>query len=408
MTVASVNTNSISKEGVEELSRAIVRVMTSLFGVQAVRGLLVQQFEKDEIIFDDQGQLEIRQKYPEFFKRLIAVLITRMVKDFGYDFSERTLQHLYTTQLQKSGRGVRAMEILEVIPEGFLEREKIQYLSKEELEEKVLQRTQELRDLNAHLEQTVRERTKDLIAANKKLEEANQELERLTKAKTEFLSLASHQLRAPLTAMRWILLELKGSMDQSLPLPDRQSLEKLLLNNERMTQLINNLLNIARIEEGRLQYEFETISLDKLLENSVNILTPIAASKSVMLDSTLGHNEFFVRVDKEKMGLALENIIENAIKYTPTGKRVEVTMTKDAGSVVVRIQDEGIGIPEDEQSKIFDKFFRAKNAVKMETTGSGLGLFIVKKIIEDHGGRITFESKEGKGTVFLIEIPLMN
>lgn len=408
MTIASVHTNIINGEGVEELSRALIRVMTSLFGVQAVRGLITQEFQRDEIILDDRGQLEIRQKYPEFFKRLIATLVARMAKDFGYDFSERTLRYLYTAQLQKSRKGMHTMELLEVIPEGFLEREKIQYLSKEELEEKVLQRTQELRDLNMHLEQTVLERTKELVAANKKLEEANQELERLTKAKTEFLSLASHQLRAPLTATRWILLEFWASRDRSLSLSDRQLFEKLLSNNERMTRLINNLLSIARIEEGRLQYEFGIISLDELLEDSVNVLTPIAVAKGVVLDYTLGHNEFLVRADKEKIGLALENIIENAIKYTLAGKRVRVTVTKDIGTVVIHIQDEGIGIPQDEQLKIFDKFFRAKNAVKTETMGSGLGLFIVKKIIEDHGGRVTFESKEGTGTTFLIEIPLAN
>jgi PAS domain S-box-containing protein len=225
--------------------------------------------------------------------------------------------------------------------------------------------------------------------------------------KTEFVSLAAHQLRTPLSGIKW---SLKMILDGDLgPLPQEQKdfLKKALMANERLIRLVNDLLDVTKIEEGRYLYKLEEKDIVKIVEDVFNSYLELAKEKSIEFELEKLKESFpLVKVDEEKIKLAIQNLIENALIYTLPKGKVTVTIDLQNGNFFFKVKDTGIGIPKQVQDRIFTKFFRAPNAVKVDTEGSGLGLFITKNIIESHGGKIWFESEEGKGTTFYFTIPV--
>ncbi len=231
----------------------------------------------------------------------------------------------------------------------------------------------------------------------------DKEIERL---KTEFVSIAAHQLRTPLSAIKWTLKMLLDGDVGEVSEEQRSFLEKGYESNERMINLINDLLNVARIEEGRFLYELEEVSLVEIVEKIINLVKSAAKQKKIKLNFKKPVKKIpLVKVDEEKIELVVQNLLDNAIRYSKAGGEVTVSVEYDKMGVRVMIQDSGIGIPEKQQNRLFKKFFRADNAVKKKTEGTGLGLFICKNIIEAHGGKIWFESEIGKGTTFWFVLP---
>ena len=228
------------------------------------------------------------------------------------------------------------------------------------------------------------------------------------KLKTEFVTISAHQLRTPLSAIKWtIRMLLDGDVGK---LTDEQTefLKKAYQSNERMVNLINDLLNVTRIEEGRYLYNPEELDMIELIEKTIIPLKEIAERKNLKFEFLKPkEKEIKVRVDKEKISLAISNLVDNAINYTKEGK-ISIQFEYDSKDKQVKfsVKDTGIGISEEQQKRLFSKFFRGINAIKAETEGTGLGLFIAKNIIEAHGGRIWFESEEGKGTTFYFTLPL--
>ncbi|QQG42677.1 MAG: PAS domain-containing protein [Candidatus Giovannonibacteria bacterium] len=229
----------------------------------------------------------------------------------------------------------------------------------------------------------------------------------LGRIKSEFVSVAAHQLRTPLSAIKWTLRLLLDGDAGALSQEQSNFLSKGYEINERMIKLVNDLLNAARIEEGKFGYDFKEIDLDKFLESAIRGYIDLAKRKSVNLkfekiDGALPQ----IYADSEKLSLAINNLLDNAIKYTAAGGEVLVRIEKASNYAVISISDTGVGIPLSEQKRVFSKFFRASNVIKMETEGTGLGLFIVRNIIKRHGGDTTFNSKENGGTVFTFTLPL--
>jgi|GEM_PF-3982925 len=250
--------------------------------------------------------------------------------------------------------------------------------------------------------------TRLLIEKDVELREKSQKLKELDSAKSMFVSVAAHQMRTPLAAVKWAI---KLVMDGDVGPVNVEQIEYLNKGYEsttRMINLINDLLNVDKIESDKFTYEFKPESLTEMLQGIVDDLTPISSEKGVHLvfEHEKGKQPN-ISADKVKLTNALQNLIDNAIKYTIGGGDVTVKLVLEKEIYKLSISDTGIGIPISEQSKVFGKFFRAKNAVRQQTDGSGLGLFIVKKIIEKHGGTAVFESKEKKGTTFFIEIPIL-
>ena len=222
------------------------------------------------------------------------------------------------------------------------------------------------------------------------------------------MTISAHQLRTPLSAIKWtIRMLLDGDVGK---LTDEQTefLKKAYQSNERMVNLVNDLLNVTRIEEGRYLYNPEELDMIELIEKTIIPLKEIAERKNLKFEFLKPkEKEIKVRVDKEKISLAISNLVDNAINYTKEGK-ISIQFEYDSKDKQVKfsVKDTGIGISEEQQKRLFSKFFRGINAIKAETEGTGLGLFIAKNIIEAHGGRIWFESEEGKGTTFYFTLPL--
>ena len=225
--------------------------------------------------------------------------------------------------------------------------------------------------------------------------------------KTEFVSLAAHQLRTPLSAIKWTIKMLLEGDAGEINESQRDLIEKSYQSNERMIGLINDLLDITRIEEGRYLYNPTLDDLINVTESVVKASQDTIKKKGVKFEFKKPPKRIpRVMMDTEKIRLVIQNLLENAIRYTPSGGKVTISIKSDKNKIEFQIGDTGVGIPKEQQLKIFSKFFRGSNVTKLETEGSGLGLFIAKNIIEAHGGKIWFESEEEKGSVFHFLLPV--
>ncbi len=227
--------------------------------------------------------------------------------------------------------------------------------------------------------------------------------------KTEFVSLAAHQLRTPISAIKWTLkMLLDGDLGKINP-EQREFILKTYQSNERMIGLINDLLDVTRIEEGRYLYKPVLTDFENVIQFVINASQEEIGRKKLTLEfKKTKIKPPKVVVDVEKIKLVIQNLLDNAVKYTPSGGKIKISLrhNKDKKEIEFEIKDTGVGILKEQQSRIFSKFFRGANVMRMETEGSGLGLFISKNIIEAHGGRVWFESKEGEGATFYFTLPI--
>ncbi|GEM_PF-4052605 len=231
--------------------------------------------------------------------------------------------------------------------------------------------------------------------------------EMISRLKSEFISIAAHQLRTPLSAIKWALDMLaRGDLGQ-VNQEQKELLEKSDESNNRMILLVNDLLNVSRIEEGRFGFKFAAGDLGQALRKSIADTSLVAQKLGVkVIFNEPAPKPRSVMLDSEKLKIALDNLLSNAIKYSKPGGQVQVSLSPHKSNYLeVTIKDDGIGIPKSDLKKLFNKFFRAENAVKKQTEGSGLGLFIAKNIILNHGGKIWAESKENSGSKFHFTIP---
>jgi signal transduction histidine kinase len=256
-----------------------------------------------------------------------------------------------------------------------------------------------LRGAYDDLERKVMERTRDLAVANARL----QELDRL---KSDFVSNVSHELRTPLTAI-------KGAVDLILrevagPLTEKQIhyLTRVRSNTQHLAGLINDVLDLSKIESGRIDVKSTRVSLGGLMHEVVENLRPVAAEKVIAVETTLPEPPILVWADRDKMNQVLMNLIGNAIKFTPAEGRVTVTASTTVnGNIQVAVSDTGPGISSEENERIFDKFYQIAAAGDGKPKGTGLGLAICKALVELHGGRIWVESEMNRGSTFYFTLP---
>src|SRR3989338_1065770 len=229
----------------------------------------------------------------------------------------------------------------------------------------------------------------------------------LDRMKSDFISIAAHQLRTPLSGVKWLLkMIIDGDMGP-LNEEQRKFLTRGYQNQERMISLINDLLDVSRIEEGRFKLNTELQQIEKSIIESIRAIETLAQKKNIQVRFIKPEKLLPpVLFDKEKIELVLQNLLDNAIKYTKKNGHVLVNILQEGNMVTVSIQDNGVGIPQDQQKKLFSKFFRARNVMQMHTDGSGLGLFIVKNVLTTHGGDVGIESEEGKGTKVWFSLPI--
>jgi len=269
---------------------------------------------------------------------------------------------------------------------------------------------EKLKQYREHLEELVEERTSELekeIAERKRAEglirEQNERLKELDRMKSEFLSTAAHELRTPLTSiLGFSEILLKRKLDE-----ERKNRFLKIINEESMglSALINDLLDLSRIESGRgFKITKAPIDMKGVILENVDLFQ--AQTDKHTFKVNLSDDLVKIEADKDKINQVMENLISNAVKFSPQGGRITVSVERVKGKIEISVADTGIGIPEKNLPHIFEKFYRADNASSEVIGGTGLGLSIVKYIVESHGGKLSVESKLGKGSTFSFTLPI--
>lgn len=241
--------------------------------------------------------------------------------------------------------------------------------------------------------------------ATGKLREQNKKLVVADELKDDFLSIASHQMRTPISAINGYA-SILNSGDAGKLNKNQQKFAKIIEDStKRLSYLINDFLTVSRLKSGKFSIEKTDTDLNKVLKSEVSNLTTQFKAKNVKLKVSIDENLPIIKADESKIRQVMMNLIDNALYYTPTEGEVNVSLKKTTGGITFEVKDSGIGVPKDDQSKLFSKMFRAGNAQKMRPDGTGLGLYLAKKVILGHHGHIIFNSVENEGSTFGFRIP---
>jgi signal transduction histidine kinase len=259
-------------------------------------------------------------------------------------------------------------------------------------------RFEEIQNFNLTLQARVDE-------ATRKLRETNKRLKLLDETKDDFISMASHQLRTPLTSVKgYLSLVLEGDAG-NISASQRKLLGQAFFSSQRMVYLIADLLNVSRLKTGKFVIESSPVNLADVIEEEIGQLRETAAGRSLELNFNKPEHFPTVNLDETKTRQVIMNFIDNAIYYTPAGGHITVSLRDTGKSIEMRVTDDGIGVPQAERHHLFSKFYRAKNAQKARPDGTGLGLFMARKVVVTQGGAIIFSSQEGKGSTFGFTFP---
>jgi signal transduction histidine kinase len=265
-------------------------------------------------------------------------------------------------------------------------------------------REEEIRQLNASLLEQVDERTRELAEKVDQLARANADLQQLDRMRSEFVSLVSHQLRAPLTNMRGAAEHIGANCD----VMNSTCVRMLAILNqqvERLDGLVRDVLNAARIESGDLRLHPEPISVLPVIGQVVEQMHARAEGRDIRIPDTPGLP--LVYADRDRMAEALVNLLDNADKYSPLGKDIVIEVRADEVEVVISVRDHGSGLPENDLERVFEKFYRTDSSDSQNAYGYGLGLYVCRLLVEAQGGRIWAENHPQGGAVFSFAMPVV-
>ncbi len=258
---------------------------------------------------------------------------------------------------------------------------------------------QEVRDLNTHLEQRIDSATKELRRSNEKLR-------KLDETKDEFLSMASHQLRTPLTGIKgYLSMVLDGDVGE-INEQQKQLLTEAFAGSERMVRLIGDFLNVSRLQTGKFMLDRKSLDLSELVGEEVESIRSMATTRDMILHYKAPKRFPTLELDDDKIRQVVMNFIDNAIYYSRSPSTIVVKLFVEDDQAVFEVHDHGIGVPKEALEKLFTKFFRADNARRQRPDGTGVGLYLAKKVITEHHGELILESTEGKGSVFGFRLPI--
>jgi signal transduction histidine kinase/ActR/RegA family two-component response regulator len=274
----------------------------------------------------------------------------------------------------------------------------------ETLEEKQ-KHVDDIQRMNRDLERKVRERTDELEILNQKLKESNAELIRANNLKSEFLANMSHELRTPLNAIIGFSELLLEHGPRSLGDSQREYVSDILSSGRHLLELINDILDLSKIEAGKMRLALDEFDLGQVAEEVMMILRVEASRKDIRLEAELETGARDVVADRAKLKQILTNLLSNAVKFTPPGGRVRLGAARRQGRLEVRVEDTGIGIRKEDQERIFAAFIQVDGSYARKYQGTGLGLTLVKRFVEMHGGTIVVESEVGKGSTFRFTLP---
>jgi len=244
-----------------------------------------------------------------------------------------------------------------------------------------------------------------MVIGNVFVESAKHIIE-MHKLKKEFVQIISHQIRSPLTTMKWQLEILQQSGEKTFSKKQNGYIDKIYEENERITTMVNDILNMARVEKETENQIISEVVVEETLLECIKMLDSFAKFKQIKVVFQDNAERHTVSVDSEKLKIAFVNLIENAISYSPKGSEVTISIKKTGKEIEITFKDQGIGIKKDEQDLIFQKFYRGSGGRKSQPEGTGLGLFMTKKVVEQMKGSLKFKSKVNKGTEFYLSLPL--
>ncbi len=237
---------------------------------------------------------------------------------------------------------------------------------------------------------------------------ATENIAETSRLKSEFINITSHQLRSPLTASRWATDLLLSDLSVSLPQEVVENLRIIESSNARMNKLVYSLLQVARIETNTFKQRKREVSLSEVVKEITDEAAMFARASNIDIIVSIPDKKLFVKFDPEQLRFIVQEVLDNAIRYTGVKGTIRVTVSTKNGSGTVEIADQGVGIPMEEQKDIFQKFYRGSNIYTLSPAGTGLSLFIVKKVLEAGGGKIDFKSTVGKGSSFWFTVPTIS
>ncbi len=262
-----------------------------------------------------------------------------------------------------------------------------------------------LAEVEENFLRTVNDSQQEILAMNEALTAANSQLRELDRMKDAFLSMVTHELRTPLTVISGITEMLETGIYGELAADQSEHIRQIALQAHRLRQLVNDLLDLSKMEAGMMRLRREMLDPHSLAAAVVEQLATVAAQAGVLLRNQIGFDLPEVNCDGQRIEQVLTNLISNAIKFTSTGGQVTITAETQRGAVRFNVADTGRGIPGDALPQVFDKFFQVQSSTESGAKGTGLGLAIVKHIIELHGGQVFVESEVGKGSSFSFTLP---
>lgn len=241
-----------------------------------------------------------------------------------------------------------------------------------------------------------------------KIKRELEEIKEMDENKSEIISITAHQLRTSLSALKWILKMFINKDFGQMSDEQNNYMYKAIDSNERAIVLVNYLLTFNNTENIFNTLDFGEVNLFEIIDNVIALFYGELKNKNIKLNlDKNGFDQIRINGDKDMLSVVFQNLIENAIKYSFENSQISLKIIKNEDDyIVISIHNDGINIKKEDQAKIFNKFFRAQNAIEKEQTGSGLGLFTSRNIIEKHGGKIWFESDENIGTTFFVSLPL--
>lgn len=358
--------------------------------------------EKEDI----RSRLEITAKEKENIRTKLEITAKQLAETA--EEKEKTRSKLETTAKQlaetaeekeetRSKLEVAAKQLAVTAEEKEATRSKLESTAKQ-----LAETAKEKEDVRQKLEITAQK----LAVTAKEIESANKELRSLDLAKDEFVSIASHQLRTPLTALKGYTGMLID--EDAGPINDKQReyLNEIKNANDRMIGLITALLNVSRVDLGVFVIDPEPVNFQEVAESVIKELELKIKEKKLQWKVNFEKDLPLISADLRITRMIFQNLLTNAVKYTPLNGNISFNINKDGSNILISVTDTGYGIPEAVKSKIFTKLFRADNVRVKDPTGTGLGLYIIKATIEQTGGKIWFESKENQGSTFYVSIPL--
>ena len=245
----------------------------------------------------------------------------------------------------------------------------------------------------------------EVSVATTRLRATNRELQKLDQAKDEFVSMASHQLRTPLTSIKgYVSMVMEGDAGK-INDTQRHLLGEAFESSERMVRLIADFLSVSRLQTGKFIIDAHPVDLDVMMRSEVNTLRALAEAhgQTLVYSGPVARRE--TEIDRSKVGQVVMNFIDNAIYYSPSGSTISVSLEYTDDEAIVLVKDQGIGVPLEEQERLFSKFFRATNARKQRPDGTGVGLFLAKKVITAHKGAMIFKAEDETGSSFGFRVP---